>query len=38
MQYPVEVKVVMVPCTGRLDALKVLRAFESGADGVMVAG
>lgn len=38
MQYPVEVKVVMVPCTGRLDALKVLHAFESGADGIMAAG
>ncbi len=38
MQYPPEVRVVMLPCTGKLDALLVLKAFEDGADGVMVAG
>lgn len=38
MQYTPEVKVVMVPCTGRLDALQVLNAIEQGADGVMAAG
>lgn len=38
MQYAPEVKVVMVPCTGRLDALQVLNAIEHGADGVMAAG
>ncbi len=38
MQYPSAVRVVMLPCTGKLDALLVLRAFEDGADGVMVAG
>lgn len=38
MQYPHNVRVVMLPCTGKLDALLVLQAFEDGADGVMVAG
>jgi coenzyme F420-reducing hydrogenase delta subunit len=38
LEYPASVKVVELPCTGKLDALYVLRAFEDGADGVMVAG
>ncbi len=38
MQYPPNVRVVMLPCTGKLDALLVLQAFEDGADGVLVAG
>ncbi len=38
MQYPTAIKVVQVPCTGKLDALLILRAFEDGADGIMVAG
>ena len=38
MQYPSEIRVVMLPCTGRLDVLAVLEAFEAGADGVLTAG
>ena len=38
MQYPPDVKIVQLPCTGKLDVLLVLQAFESGVDGVMVAG
>ena len=38
MKYPPAVKVVQVPCTGKLDVLMVLQAFEDGVDGVMVAG
>ena len=38
MQYPTEVKVIQLPCTGKLDTLMVLEALESGLDGVMVAG
>jgi coenzyme F420-reducing hydrogenase delta subunit len=38
MQYPADIKIVMVPCTGRLDILLALRAFEDGADGIMAAG
>ncbi len=38
LQYPPGVHVVKLPCTGKLDVLMVLDAFEHGADGVMVAG
>jgi coenzyme F420-reducing hydrogenase delta subunit len=38
LKYPTNVKVVKIPCTGRLDVQHVLRAFERGADGVFVAG
>ncbi len=34
MQYPPAIKIVQLPCTGRMDVLTVLRAFEDGADGV----
>ena len=38
LEYPTSIKVVELPCTGKLDVLYVLRAFEKGADGVLVAG
>lgn len=38
IQYPPEVKIVQLPCTGKLDVLLALQAFEAGADGIMVAG
>ena len=38
LHYPPNVLVVKVPCTGRVDVLHSLRAFERGADGVFVAG
>jgi len=38
LQYPTAVKVVEIPCAGKLDPLYILRAFEDGADGVMAAG
>jgi len=38
LQYPPSVKVVKLPCTGKLDLQLILDAFEHGADGVMVAG
>jgi len=38
LEYPTSLKVVELPCTGKLDVVYVLRAFEDGADGVMVAG
>jgi len=31
-------KVVELPCSGKIDALYLLKAFEAGADGVMVVG
>jgi len=38
LSYPTNVKVVKVPCTGRVDIIHVLKAFENGADGVYLAG
>jgi len=38
LQYPPAVKIMMVPCTGRLDILFLLKAFEAGADAVFVSG
>lgn len=38
LSYPPNVLVSEMPCTGRLDVLHVLRAFERGVDGVIVAG
>ena len=38
LEYPPSIKVIELPCSGKLDVLYVLRAFEDGADGVMVAG
>lgn len=35
---PVELDVVDMPCTGRVDNLHIMKAFEAGADGVMVSG
>jgi len=37
LQYPPNVKIVRLPCSGKVDILHLLRAFESGADGVYVA-
>lgn len=38
LEYPVSVKVVMLPCTGKFDTLFAMEAFEEGVDGVMVIG
>ena len=38
MQYPTGIRIVRVPCTGKVDILHILRAFELGADGVYVVG
>ena len=38
LNYPPNVLIVHVPCTGRVEVLPLLRAFEDGADGVYVAG
>jgi coenzyme F420-reducing hydrogenase delta subunit len=36
--YPQNVRIIRVPCSGRVDPLFVLKAFQDGADGVMVLG
>lgn len=38
LNYPPNIRIVRIPCSGRADPLFVLRAFERGADGVLVAG
>jgi len=38
LQYPSNVRIIRVMCSGRVDPAFVLRAFELGADGVIVAG
>ena len=38
IQYPPLIKIVQLPCTGKLDVLMALEALEVGVDGVMVAG
>jgi F420-non-reducing hydrogenase iron-sulfur subunit len=38
LQYPANVRIIEIPCSGKLDVVQVLHAFERGVDGVMVAG
>ncbi len=38
LSYPSEIKIIQLPCTGRVDIIHLLNAFEDGADGVYVAG
>lgn len=36
--YPQELKIIRVPCSGRIDLDHILRALENGAEGVLVLG
>ena len=38
VQYPPNVRVLRLPCTGKVDTAYILRAFEAGVDGVIIAG
>jgi len=38
IQYPSTARIVRIMCTGRLEPQFILRSFELGADGVLVAG
>ena len=38
LQYPPNVRIIHLPCTGKVDAIVLMKAFEDGADGVFVAG
>jgi len=38
LAYPANVKIIRVPCSSKVDALHLMKAFEKGADGVYVAG
>ena len=37
-QYPANVKIIRVPCSCRVNPLFILRAFQRGADGVILCG
>lgn len=37
-QYPTNIRVIRVPCSGRVDLAFVLRAFSNGIDGVLIGG
>ncbi len=38
LDYPPSVKIVEMPCSGKVDPIYILKALEEGADGVLVAG
>lgn len=38
LQYPSNLKIIRVDCSARVDPAFILRAFEVGADGVLIAG
>jgi F420-non-reducing hydrogenase iron-sulfur subunit len=38
IQYPPNVRIVRVPCSGRINPFFLLRALQNGADGVLVSG
>jgi len=38
LTYPADVRIIRVPCSCRINPLFVLRAFQKGADGVMING
>jgi coenzyme F420-reducing hydrogenase delta subunit len=38
LQYSPNVRIVQLLCTGKVDAIHLLKAFEGGADAVFVAG
>ncbi|MBC8443673.1 MAG: hydrogenase iron-sulfur subunit [Deltaproteobacteria bacterium] len=38
LSYSPNVRIIRLPCSGKIDHFSVLRAFERGVDGVFVAG
>ncbi len=38
LQYPPNVRVIRVPCSGRVNPIYVVKALAEGADGVLVSG
>ena len=38
LNYPDNVKIIRVPCSCRVDPTSILRAFQRGADGVLICG
>ncbi len=38
LDYPINIKIVRLPCTGKIDVIHLLRAIQKGADGAYVVG
>ena len=38
LKIPTNFRIIRVPCSGKVDIIHILRAFEKGADGVYVVG
>jgi len=38
LKCPSDFRIIRLPCTGKIDLIHILRAFERGADGVYVVG
>ncbi len=38
LRYPSNIKIIKLPCTGKIDVIHHLKSFEKGADGVYVVG
>ncbi len=38
LDYPANIKIIRVPCTGKVDVMYLLRSIQKGADGVYVVG
>ena len=36
--YPESVRIIRVPCSGRIDPVFIVRSFQRGADGVLLSG
>ena len=38
LQYPANVRIIRVPCSGRINPLYIVKALQRGIDGVLVSG
>ncbi|MDO5309756.1 MAG: hydrogenase iron-sulfur subunit [Planctomycetia bacterium] len=38
LEYPANIRIIRLPCTGRIDFNLIVKAFEIGADAVLVSG
>ena len=38
LEYPANITIIRLPCSGKIDVMHLLRAFQKGADGVYVVG
>ena len=38
IQYPPNIRVIRIPCSGRVDPLFIMRSLQNGYDGILVSG